>query len=78
MALIKTSLPPGDGTVATKPKGIVCLDSNPVANAGVLTCDGVNPGAATVPATVIYTVKLRWTDTSNTTQVLMAQTIVNN
>jgi type IV pilus assembly protein PilV len=65
--LIKMSLPNG--------VGIICFDSNPATNQGSLTCDGNNPGRTGSIKSIVYTIKVRWTDSSNTDRYLMNQTV---
>jgi type IV pilus assembly protein PilV len=62
---LKTYLPNG--------YGIVCLDNNIASNQNSLTCSGTNPGRSTSPKSVVYTIKVSWTDSTNTTQYLMGQ-----
>jgi type IV pilus modification protein PilV len=62
-------------TTLTNGAGIVCFDSNPYANQNSLTCDGTNPGRTSSPKNIIYTVKIRWTDSSNTDRYIMSQMV---
>ena len=67
--LVAQSLPNGVGKI--------CLDSVPANNANSLNCNGVNPGAGnpTYPS-IVYTIKIRWTNTKNNNSHIMNQTVI--
>lgn len=58
--------------------GVICLDSVPSTNNSSFTCDGTNPGRSPQSGfikSVVYTIKVRWTDSSNTTRYIMQQSV---
>ena len=68
-ALVAQSLPSGVATI--------CLDSVPENNANSLNCNGIRTttGDGVYPS-IVYTIKIRWTDTKNNNLYRMNQTFI--